>query len=276
MRVYGAIQTRFWTNPEIENLSDQAKLLATYLLSSPHTNMLGCFRIPIGYISEDLKWNNEKVRQALADLISIHFISRDEASGWVIIHNFLKFHPIENPNQGKSAEIIFDDIPKDLIFLPELMEKIIEHGGAKHLKEGFRNSFGTVSKLFPNQEQEKEQEQNISSLQEEVVSGADDGTQCPHDKIINLYHETLPMCPPVRMWNKTRRGYLKQRWKENKKHQALDWWKQYFEHIKQSEFLTGRTVGREGKPPFLADLEWLVRPNNFVKVIEGKYHGARA
>lgn len=275
MRIYGTIQTRFWTHPDIQDLSDQAKLLAAYLLSSPHTNMLGCFRIPIGYIAEDLKWSYEKVKQAFDELISIQFINRDDTSAWIIIHNFLKYHPIENPNQAKSAESLFDEIPDDLIFISELFKKILDHGGGKHLKEGFRNRFERVSEGFLNQEQDIEQEQDISSLREDVISIADNITQCPHEKIIHLYHETLPMCPPVRVWNKTRRGYLKQRWKENQKHQTLDWWKQYFEHIKQSDFLIGKSAGREDKPPFLADLEWLVRPNNFAKVIEGKYHGAR-
>jgi hypothetical protein len=33
----------------------------------------------------------------------------------------------------------------------------------------------------------------------------------------------------------------------------------------------GLVDGCEGKAPFQADLEWLVRPTNFNKVIEGKY-----
>jgi hypothetical protein len=36
----------------------------------------------------------------------------------------------------------------------------------------------------------------------------------------------------------------------------------------------GRVVGKDGSF-FQADLEWLIRPNNFVKVIEGRYHRNR-
>src|SRR3990167_2135608 len=110
-----------------------------------------------------------------------------------------------------------------------------------------------------------------------VVSGTDSASNtsklnCPHEQIVNLYHDVLPMCPEVRIWNKTRRSYLQQRWKEDSKHQVIEFWKNYFEYVKQSNFLTGKTSGKEDKPPFIADLEWLVRPNNFVKIIEGKYH----
>jgi hypothetical protein len=97
-------------------------------------------------------------------------------------------------------------------------------------------------------------------------------TNCPHENIIALYHELLPMCRPVRTWNNTRQRYLKQRWSEKPEHQNVDWWKNYFSYIKQSKFLTGQIEGRNGNPNFIADLEWLVKPNNFAKIIEGKYH----
>lgn len=158
MRVYGVLQTRFWTHPEIQVISDQAKLLAIYLLSSSHTNMCGCFRIPIGYISEDLKWPPEKVIQAFAELSRIHFLTRDDKSDWLLINNFLKFHPVENPNQAKSIEALFNKIPSDLFFVPELIKSLITH--AKHLKSDFRNRLETVSQPFLNQEQNQEQKQN--------------------------------------------------------------------------------------------------------------------
>ncbi|MFB6311528.1 MAG: hypothetical protein ABEH64_10165 [Salinirussus sp.] len=94
---------------------------------------------------------------------------------------------------------------------------------------------------------------------------------CPHEEIIALYHEILPMCPPVRRWNDARKGYLRSRWRESPKHQSLDFWRGYFEYVAQSPFLTGK-VERDDKPPFCADLEWLVRSSNFTKVVEGKYH----
>ena len=94
---------------------------------------------------------------------------------------------------------------------------------------------------------------------------------CPHKEIVALYHECLPMCPTVRSWGKTRQGYLQARWREDAKRQSLDWWRGYFKYVADSRFLTGR-VSRPDKPPFVASLEWLVRPENFAKVIEGTYH----
>lgn len=97
---------------------------------------------------------------------------------------------------------------------------------------------------------------------------------CPQERILELYREVCVPAglPDVRVWNETRQGYLRARWRENPKHQSLDFWRRYFEHVTRSRFLTGRTNGSGDKPPFVADLEWLVRQNNFAKVVEGRYH----
>lgn len=93
---------------------------------------------------------------------------------------------------------------------------------------------------------------------------------CPHQEIINLYHEILPMCRRVKVWSDKRKKYLGSRWREDKERQNLGWWKEYFEYVKTSPFLVGNATN------FQADLEWLVRPENLVKVIEGKYEGNAA
>ena len=90
---------------------------------------------------------------------------------------------------------------------------------------------------------------------------------CPHKEIIDLYHSILPELPPVKEWTEERQKLLRTRWKEKTDRQSLDWWKNFFCDVKKSDFLTGKVNG------FLADLEWLVRPKNFIKVLEGKYKG---
>jgi uncharacterized protein YdaU (DUF1376 family) len=101
---------------------------------------------------------------------------------------------------------------------------------------------------------------------------------CPHQEIISLYHEILPELPRVVSWNKTRESYLKQRWRElfaefecKSAEEGLEWFKNdFFPFIKDSAFLTGKVSSKDRKP-FLADLEWVLRPSNFTKIIEGKY-----
>jgi uncharacterized protein YdaU (DUF1376 family) len=96
-----------------------------------------------------------------------------------------------------------------------------------------------------------------------VLSVADD--QCPHQKIIDLYHERLPMLTRVKVWNAKRQNQLRTRWKEEPKRQSLDYWARLFDYIAESDLLTGRAGS------WKADLEWITKSENFVKIIEGKY-----
>jgi hypothetical protein len=98
-------------------------------------------------------------------------------------------------------------------------------------------------------------------------STADD---CPHQAIIDLYHETLPTLRRVRDWTAARRKLLRARWREKAEHRSLDFWRTFLGYVAASDFLMGRKQSRDGRL-WECDLEWLLRPSNFVKVIEGKY-----
>lgn len=95
---------------------------------------------------------------------------------------------------------------------------------------------------------------------------------CPHEEILKLYHQLLPELPEVAKWTPTRRAYLQARWREDKRHQSLEWWEKFFNFVKESDFLCGKGRPKPGQKPFMADLEWLITQGNFVKVIERKYH----
>lgn len=90
---------------------------------------------------------------------------------------------------------------------------------------------------------------------------------CPHQKIISLYHELLPEMPKVRIWNDNQQFWLNARWKEDPERQTLEWWKYFFQWIRKSDWLMGRT-----KQEFHCDLEWLIRKQNFAKIANGRYH----
>ena len=106
--------------------------------------------------------------------------------------------------------------------------------------------------------------------------------KCSHQEVIDLYHQKLPTLRKVEVWNDARKGYLRQRWRDVSQELALEkpiqtedvlsWWSDFFTHIGQSKFLTGRVNDKSGRA-FTADLEWILKPSNFAKIIEGKYHG---
>ena len=99
-----------------------------------------------------------------------------------------------------------------------------------------------------------------------VPSPAVSALQCPHQDIIEIYHETLPQCPRVRDWTPARQTQLRARWNESKDRQSLDYWRRFFEYVAECDFLVGKST-----KPFFADLEWMTKTSNFTKIRESKY-----
>ena len=122
---------------------------------------------------------------------------------------------------------------------------------------------------------------NLTEPKEELTPkqrSAQIGSHCPHEKIIALYHECLPMLPTVRIWSEDRRKMLAARWRTlvndkgyQSEEEGLGWFKRLFGYIRRSQFLTGETPQKEGHT-WRPDLEWIIKPKNLTKIIEGKYH----
>lgn len=141
---YGKIFTGFWASPNIADHSADAKLLAAYLLSSPHSNMIGCFRLPLAYAGEDLRMGVERVSEGFRNLSSTGFVTHDSALGWVLINRFLKWNPIENTNQGKAAAKLVSEVPCASSVYAPLVE--ILRSDPTNFPDGFVNGLATVSK----------------------------------------------------------------------------------------------------------------------------------
>ena len=105
---------------------------------------------------------------------------------------------------------------------------------------------------------------------------------CPTEKIVSLYHEALPMCPRCEILTITRKAHISARWgqvlTENDwtPEQGIEWFAKFFAQMARSRFLTGRVNGRDGKPPFKATLDFLMRPESFAKAVEGFYRDKEA
>jgi hypothetical protein len=142
----------------------------------------------------------------------------------------------------------------------------------------------TASEMLANRTKrtsETETETETEKSREEYSSaGADSRKRNGVDReletqILDAYHELLPALPAVKNWNARRHRKLSDRIRERcaagKPADTPDYWRNLFAKVAGSDFLCGR------KTDWRADLEWLVTPKNFDKVIEGHYdnnHGA--
>lgn len=201
MRSYGNVATNFWEMPEIRQLSDQAKLLALYLMTGPHSNMLGCFRLPDLYVTEDLCWEIQKVKKSFEELIDINFINRDELLLWLVITDYLKSNKIQNSKQGICIRKLFNSVPEQSSVISPLAAALLAHGC--YLQNDFvrqlhsiRYGIDTLSQLDSteqeqNQVQEQDQEQKQYQEQnqyQEQEKGTGLGCASPIKKSLSLFN----------------------------------------------------------------------------------------
>lgn len=86
-----------------------------------------------------------------------------------------------------------------------------------------------------------------------------------YQEIVDLYHLTLPTLPAVKVFSDKRKKMVSTLCTKYDKAMSIDWWRNYFARVAESEFLLGSTN-------WCADFEFLTNYNNMIKVIEGKYH----
>lgn len=166
MRDYGRVYSNFWQSPETRAFTEDGRTLALYLLTSPHANLIGCFRLPDAYAADDLQWPSGRVSEGFRELAAKGFLTRDSGTQWVFIHKYLKWNSFENGNVAKAASKAFNQAPSSLV-KSLLAKALLEFG--EHLSAEFRrlceaesekdwNPSQTLPKPFANPEPEPEPE----------------------------------------------------------------------------------------------------------------------
>lgn len=84
-----------------------------------------------------------------------------------------------------------------------------------------------------------------------------------YDLIVDFYHKHCPNLSRVQSINDTRKGYMNARFAEY----GIEKIEEVFRIAGGSNFLNGNNEKR-----WKADFEWLIRPENFLKTLEGKYN----
>lgn len=132
MRDYGKVHTSFWTSETIRSMSEDARNLALYLLTCPHNTIAGVFRLPDGYVCDDMQWTPERVAKAFSETITKGFANRCETTKWVWINKHFEWNPPENPNQRKCAAKIVASVPEQCTWKPAFMRDCAEMIGIKY------------------------------------------------------------------------------------------------------------------------------------------------
>ena len=213
--MYSKIEARFWDDEKVLTLSPDARYLLIYLLTTKHRNVLGCYQLPKAYALEDTKLPEKRFSHAWRELFGSGIVIYEEDTRMILLKNFLRYNPIENPNQVKGALTKLEGLPRSDLFhtvyahleglaneagkpylkplleaLPKLFRKPFRNGCgnpsetlAETLPEPFRNGCGnpfeTLSETLP-----KPLQQPVNSKQYTVSSNS-------------KQEEDIPPLPPI-------------------------------------------------------------------------------
>jgi hypothetical protein len=173
MRDYGKVFSAIWESATFRDLSEDGRTLVMYLLTCTHGTLAGVFRLPDGYVCEDVQWGSERVSKGFLELSEKGFATRDPSSKWVWVIKHFEWNSLENPNQCKAAAKIVSKVPDECCWKRDYMRVCGHLMGLEPLAE--RNPSSTVPQPSQNQYQELElyqkQEQEQKLKQEEPTSG---------------------------------------------------------------------------------------------------------
>lgn len=294
MRDYAKLAPTFWTGETgkaLRKAGPEAVIVALYLVSSPHSNMLGLYYQPVLYMAHETGLGIEGASKGLHGCTACGFCSYDTDSEMVFVHEMARWQVADSLSEGdkrcKGLQKDYESLPAN----PFLGDFYDRYSGAFHLTrrrsiDGEKQEVGDLfgqgatqapSKPHRSQEQEQEQEQE----RKPSASSPAKLPTCPTQSLIDLYHEVLPEMPSVRLATKDRIRALGKAWtfalqskrpdgsrRAETAEQALTWFREYFERARQNDFLMGRTPRTGEHANWRCDLDFLLTERGMKHVIE--------
>ncbi|MDR5757000.1 hypothetical protein [Caballeronia sp. LZ035] len=299
MRDYAKVSPQFWigeTGKKLRKAGAEAQVVGLYLMTSPHANMLGLYYVPMLYIAHETGLGMEGASKGLQSCIEAGFCQYDEASEMVWVMEMATYQIatslVVTDKRCTGVQNEYGALPEN----PYLAGFFDKYRAAFHMTKRRPEAAAkpslieAPSKPLGSQEQEQEQEQDKTSPDGEVAIGDADSASgdklpnCPQQKLIDLYAHHLPTLPFPRVWEGERQKSMRTRWRwvltatkrdgsryATDEQSAMDFFDRFFRFVADSDFLTGRN----GKWTS-CDLGWLMKAENFAKVIQGNYENKEA
>lgn len=244
--------------------TDAARLLYTWLI--PHLDVNGCFygdAVTINaLIFTRLNKKPEKIEEYLKDLEANGLIIRYEVNGdlFLTVPDFRQKQPRLNPDREAKPTIP----PYKPEWKNTNQDQLLTNSGVTpdQLQSNSNTSKVKVSKV--NNRVSKDTLVDLSSTPEPQKKPDKKKTQEKITEILNLWNEFAAKVglPQVRdiTPGSTRERHLRARLNEK----GFDF-RKILEKVSQSEFLLGL------KSDWKVSFDWLIKPSNYVKVLEGNY-----
>ncbi len=142
MKYKQTLPQTFWIETNKNCFSDET-LLLVYLINSPHTNRLGCFRLPLRFVKTDLNYKKVTFTQAFQELIDNNYLVWDGINEWGYLTRFLEWFPLQTYYQTRNLEKNFDVIPENSCVHKIVVGHLLQ---IPYLARSFRRRLQTIWK----------------------------------------------------------------------------------------------------------------------------------
>ena len=247
-----SVNTKFWDDPFIEELTPSEKLLFLYLLTNPQANLLGIYEITIKRICYDTGLSKDIITNGLERFGRVR--KAFYCGNYIILPNWLK-----NQNLNKNMKIA---VAREFNELPKELKANILGNGSESLSKG-SEGFGMIMERLGKYEIEIEIEIEIEK-EDEVENGD------KNDFIIfwDSYHLITGL-------NKSDKDAAEKYWKKLTKtdqQKAINNIKSYFDSLndkkyckKARTYLSDKNFNDEFKKPLLptnkTEVKYALLPN---------------
>jgi len=164
MRDYAQFRPRFWTSGTGKSFrgDPNAQMVAVYLFTSPHSNLIGLYYLPISYIVNDTGLTFEGASKGLARVCEAGFAHYDHESEYVWVVN-------------AAREQVGEQVDKADKRIKGVLNELAKHRKCPFYAqfcEHYAELFGTVAPQKP----EAPPKPPASPLQAPAISGTGSGT----------------------------------------------------------------------------------------------------
>lgn len=165
MRDYSKVSGQFWTGRTGRSIRGdmQTQIVALYLMTSPHANMIGVFHCPLIYIAHETGSPLEGALKGLQRLIEGGFCTYDDESETVWVHEMAKY---QIGAELKATDNRVKDIQKQFEILPQSLIKQgfqEKYGAAYHFLNDAECASPSEAPCKPLRSQKQEQEQKYTT-----------------------------------------------------------------------------------------------------------------
>lgn len=121
MALYRQIQTTFWEDEKVvDEFTPEDRYFMLYLMTNPHTNLLGCYSITIRQMEFETGYNKDTILKLLARFKNVLNVAcYDDATKEILIYNWHKYNWSKSPKMksalNKEISIIKSEELKKLI-----------------------------------------------------------------------------------------------------------------------------------------------------------------